>query len=129
MSPFRHLLADNAAQWSAATRFIAEIALGRYVAVMSATVISETIYILEKQEGQARSDIRRQLGRILTMSYVELPDSEVYAEVFRRYVERSTLSFVDCFHIVRARKLADGRLVTFDKAAGKAEGVEWIEPT
>ncbi len=62
------------------------------------------------------------------MPYVELSDSAIYPEVFRRYVERPALSFVDCFHIVLARKLTDGRLVTFDKAAGKAEGVDWIEP-
>lgn len=43
-------------------------------------------------------------------------------------VERPNLSFADCFHIVLARKLADGRLVTFDQAAGKSDGIDWIEP-
>lgn len=125
----RHLLDDNAVQSPAATRFFNAVAVGDYIAVMSDTVLFETIYVLEKQPGITRRHIRRGLGKIIAMPFVDLPDKEVYAEVLRRYTERPALSFADCFHIVLARKLAEGRLVTFDQAAGKAEGVEWIEPT
>ena len=125
----RHLLGDNALHSPAATRFIAEIAVGSYVAIMSDTVVFETIYVLEKQRGLSRSEIHRQLGEIITTPNVELPDKGMSAEVFRRYVERPALSFADCCHIVLARKLSGGRLATFDKAVGKSEGVDWIEPT
>ena len=124
----RHLLTDDPVLSPPATEFMNRVASGQYLAVLSATVLFETIYVLEKQRRIDRSTIRRDLIAIITLPSVELADTGMYAEVFRRYVERPSLSFADCFHIVLARKLTDGRLATFDEALGEAKGVDWVHP-
>lgn len=124
----RYLLSDDPVQSVAASAFFGKLASGAVVAVNSDIVLIETIYILEKQRRIDRPVIRRDLIRIITLSSVELPDKRMYAEGSRPYVERPSLSFADCYRIVLARKLAAGRLVTFDGRAGRAEGFAGIEP-
>ena len=125
----RFFLDDIPHQSAAAARLMGRVVTGDVVVVISSTVLLEVVYVLEKRRHLPRLEIRQKLMTLIELSSVELDERGLYVEVFRRYVERSSLSFADCYHIVLARKLAGGCLVTFDRVAGRSEGIEWIEPT
>lgn len=75
-----------------------------------------------------RAEIRDALLPILDLPGIVLPGKRIYHEIFDLYVREPALSFADCYHLILARRLKLGTILSFDQKLGRLPGVERIEP-
>jgi predicted nucleic acid-binding protein len=124
----RHLLQDHLDHSPRATALVDEIERGKRSVQVADTVIFEATYTLEKTYRVSRSDIGETLQRFLDMPGVVLSGKTIFAGVFAIYVRNPGLSIADCYHIELAKRLTNGRILSFDRRFGTVEGVIRQEP-
>ena len=124
----RHVLQDHDDHSRRATALITAVEHRRRAVRLADTVVFEAVFTLEKTYRVPRAEIRDALQPILELPDVILPGKRIYREVFDLYVRERGLSFADCYHLILARRLKLGAILSFDQKLGRVPGVERIEP-
>jgi predicted nucleic acid-binding protein len=124
----RHVLQDHDDHSRRATALVTAVEQRRRAVRLADTVVFETVFTLEKTYRVPRAEIRDALQPILELPDVILPGKRIYREVFDLYVRERSLSFADCYHLILARQLKLGAILSFDQKLGRVPGIERIEP-
>jgi len=124
----RHFLNDHDDHSPRATDLIKAIDQGLRVVQIADTVVFEATYTLERSYRVPRLTIRELLIGFLEMPGVLLTGKSVFSAVFEIYVRNPGLSIADCYHIEPAKRLTNGRILSFDRRFGTVEGVIRQEP-
>jgi len=95
--------------------------------VTTETVVFETVHVLGWHFRAPRNDIAQPLSALLTLPDIELAGRDDIFRAFDLWLERPGLSFPDCVHIFNARRMAGGRIYSFDRKIGSVEGVTRLE--
>ena len=113
----RYLLHDNEVQFSEASVFFENVRVGKITALISESVLVESIYVLVKHYKVPRIESAASMEGIFLYKGIVNPDREVFTKALRLFSE-SSLDIVDC--ILISRNAVEGYAVmTFDKAMQK----------
>ncbi|MBI3744878.1 MAG: PIN domain-containing protein [Chloroflexi bacterium] len=121
----RHFLNDDPVRSPKATVFLKRIEEGQVVATLSDTVVFETVFNLERRQGQAKRKIQQDLLPLLELPGVHLPGKRQLREVFDLYVERN-IPFADAHHAVVMRRLKISQIASFDKHFDRIPGINRV---
>jgi predicted nucleic-acid-binding protein len=108
----RFLLDDHATFSPKAKRFMEEVFAKDKTATLSAVVLVECVYVLEKFYRVPRSDITDKLSRLLTYPGIINSDKAELLEALKMYMNSGT-DIVDC--ILAASSSENSLIVSFDK--------------
>jgi predicted nucleic acid-binding protein len=124
----RHVLNDHADHSTRATAFIRRVESGERIVRISETIVFETVFVLGKTFQIPREAIRDALVPIIELPGIILPGKRIFTRVFELYIQRTGLSFADCYHLTLTENLGLNRIVAFDKGLGKVPGIIREEP-
>jgi len=124
----RHIMGDDANHSPRATAFLRVVAAGERAVRISDTVVFEAAFVLGRVYKMRRDDIRDALLPIIDLPGIVLPGKRIFARVFELFLERSSLSFADCYHLALTERLELGTIVAFDQAMGRVPGIVREEP-
>lgn len=116
----RLLVRDDIAQFGKAMAFIEA---GGWV---SSVALVETVWVLESVYEKSKAEIAASLDLLLDDSRLTFQDADVASAALDLFRNHRALDFADCLILELARKAGHLPLGTFDRALGKAAGVERI---
>jgi predicted nucleic acid-binding protein len=123
----RLLLRDHEEHSPLAKAIFDEIAAGKIKVQLTVAIVFEVVFILEKHYQFPRPDILEQLLNLLALPGIRLRGKKMFEEVFLLWAGKS-LSFIDAYHAVLARHVANGKIVTFDRDFDNLAGITRIDP-
>jgi predicted nucleic-acid-binding protein len=112
----RLLARDDAAQVSAAERFVEN---GAWV---SHLVLAEALWVLDAIYERKPTQIARAIELLVNHKNLTLQDAEVVVLALEHFRARSSFGFSDCLVLEIARKAGHLPLGTFDKKLAKLDG-------
>jgi predicted nucleic-acid-binding protein len=112
----RLLARDDAAQVSAAERFVEN---GAWV---SHLVLAEALWVLDAVYERKPTQIARAIELLVNHKNLTLQDAEVVVLALEHFRARPSLGFSDCLVLEIARKAGHLPLGTFDKKLAKLDG-------
>ena len=118
----RALTGDDPTQSPAAEAFIRSHA----PVWISHVVLIETFWVLESVYACKKPRMVEVLKRILDSRDLVLEEATVARGALELYQAKGKVNFEDCMILAIARKAGRLPLATFDKALGKAEGVQLL---
>jgi predicted nucleic acid-binding protein len=124
----RHIVADQPVQSPRATVLFERIERGELSVRTAATVVFETVYVLERTYHVARHEIRDALLPLLELPGIRLPGKTIFRAVFDLYVNRRAFQFADCYHALLMQRLGLTEIITFDQAFDRVPGITRTEP-
>jgi predicted nucleic-acid-binding protein len=114
----RLIVRDDAAQVSAAERFIAT---GAWV---SHLVLAETVWVLDAVYERSSEQIGTALDMLLNHKELSLQDADVVTAALEHFRKVPTLGFSDCLVLEIARKAGHLPFGTFDRDLARVDGVQ-----
>lgn len=124
----RHFRQDHIDHSPRATALITAIEQGTRTVRLADTVVFETVFTLQSYYRVPRTVIKDGMLAVLDLPGVVLPRKRAFQEVFDLYVAQAGLSFADCYHLVLAKQLTSGTIISFDRKQGRIPGINRIEP-
>jgi len=124
----RHVLDDHPDHSPRATALILALDRGDRSVHISATVVFEVVFTLEKRYRRSRADILNTVLPIIELPSVLLPDKEICGEVFDRWLAEPSLSFADSYHLSLAKSLGLTEIISFDRKIEKDPAIRRVEP-
>lgn len=121
----RHLLQDHPEHSPKATAYLERVERGEVQARIADTVVFETVFVLERHYGQAKSRIRDVLLPLLELAGIALPGKRRLRKVFDLYVDLN-LPFADAYHAVVMEHLRVTEIATFDAHFDRVPGVKRV---
>ena len=113
----RYLLRDNEVHFSAANDFFEKVRTGKQSAIISESVLVESLYVLTKYYAVSRQDSAKSLSGLFHYKGVINSDKDSLLKGLELFSSTS-LDPVDC--ILAARSAVDGvTVMTFDKSLKK----------
>ncbi|HZQ98917.1 MAG TPA: PIN domain-containing protein [Chloroflexota bacterium] len=123
----RHLLQDHADHSPRATALLQRVERGELRVDMTATVVFETVFVLDRRARLPRAAIRDAVLPIVELPAVLLPGKQLVREAFEFYV-RLNIPFADAYHAAVGRALDPPRVIAFDRHFNRVPGLVRIEP-
>lgn len=123
----RLLLRDHPEHSPQAKAFFDEVASGRVKVQITIAVVFEVVFILEKHYQFIRPDILEKTLNLLSLPGLHLRGKTMFEEVCLLWAGKS-LSFIDAYHAVIAKRSAGGKIVTFDRDFDNLPGVTRMDP-
>lgn len=123
----RHLLQDDPEQSPLATAYLGRLERGEVRVRTSDVVVFETVFTLQRRQGQPRRAIRDELLPLLDLPGIVLPGKRRFRRVFDLYV-RLDLAFADAYHAVQMERLGIDQVVTFDQEIDRVPGLRRVSP-
>lgn len=121
----RFLVQDDAAQGEAAARLIHSGVEAGALLFVPVTVLLELEWVLRSAFGLDKASVLRTLFRLLGSFELGF-ESESAVELALAQYERSAADFADCLHAALAAQAGEQPLWTFDKAAAKLDGAQFL---
>ncbi|MBW1698849.1 MAG: PIN domain-containing protein [Deltaproteobacteria bacterium] len=116
----RYLLEDHEIYSPKAKAFMLQVSHGKKKVEISAVVIVECIYVLEKFYLVPRNEIVDSISRILNFSGIMITNRSEILEALLKY-EASNADIVDC--ILAAQSSAEKPVISFDKDLEKLKAI------
>lgn len=123
----RHFLQDHAEQSPRATAYIARIERGELQVRISAIVVFEVAFLLERRYKQPKTIVRDLLLGFLALPGVILPGKRRFRRVFELYVTLN-IAFADAYHVAMMEQQGLNEVVSFDREFDRAPGIRRVEP-
>lgn len=120
----RLILRDNKEMFSRALDLITSNGMYFYVPDLA---IAEVVYVMEGKN-YSRAKIVDELETVMRAPRLDYYE-ELFAKVFRMYVERPKLSFNDCYLACAMEMKERTPLYTFDEELAKQHGAVCLVPT
>jgi predicted nucleic-acid-binding protein len=114
----RLITRDDAAQVTAAERFIEK---GAWVAHLA---LVETAWVLDAVYERTAAEIATAIELLLNHRELSLQDPDVVAAALERYRARPAVGFSDCLLLEVARRAGHVPLGTFDRDLGRFDGAQ-----
>ncbi len=124
----RHILHDHSDHSPRATALILALDLGDTSVHISATVVFEVVFTLEKRYRRSREEITDAVLPIIEFPAILISDKEMYREVFERWLAEPSISFADSCHLSQAKQLGLTEIISFDRKIEKDPAIRRIEP-
>lgn len=105
-----------------------ELTIGNSRATCSISVISETVYVLEKSAWIPRHEIIPPLREIVELRSIWFEHRDAILDALDYWLANGPLSFSDCYHLALADQLGCEQIYTFDRKMDRYPGIERIEP-
>lgn len=121
----RYVVRDDAAQLAAARRLIARLVAERESIFVPVTVVLELEWVLRASFGYGKEDVLRVLSSLFSAAETSF-ESERALEVALQLYREGAADFADCLHVALAAQAGEQPLWTFDKAAAKVPGTEFL---
>jgi predicted nucleic acid-binding protein len=126
----RAITGDNLIQSPAAAELFVRIGIGEIDAMISMTVIFETVFVLESNYRLDRQAITHAVEAIARAPGIQFLNDEA------RFVERTValylahpqLSFADCYHTALSLEFCSGEIYTYDRDFSRVPEVTRLEP-
>ena len=125
----RYLLRDDEEKARRALGLLNLVEQGREKVAISAMVIFEVIFTLQRRHQVPRQQIRDSVKDILSFRGLELPSKRLYERALDLYAARPNLSFPDAFHAVYMHAQGIEEIYSWDTDFDKLEGIRRVEPT
>jgi len=119
----RYVVRDDAAQFAAARRLIAQCLAEEGSIFIPVTVALEFEWVLRASFGYGKDDVLQVLSSLLSAAELSF-ESERALEVALQLYREGSADFADCLHVALAAQAGEQPLWTFDKAAAKVPGAE-----
>jgi len=123
----RYLVPEHPEHSPLARELFEQIERGDISVFITDTVVFETVFTLQSHYRVSRAEIADALLRLLRLSSLIVPDKPLLREVFELWVEKRSLSFADCFHLLTAKSMGLDTMITFDRKMA-IHGVTRVEP-
>lgn len=121
----RYLVRDDLAQLAQAQRLVAAALARGETLYVPITVALELEWVLRSNFRFDKTAITSALSGLLAT--VELSfQSEIALEMALARYKDSTADFADCVHVALAYVAGESPLWTFDRAAAKVDGAQWV---
>ncbi|HMN76509.1 MAG TPA: type II toxin-antitoxin system VapC family toxin [Burkholderiaceae bacterium] len=121
----RYVVRDDAAQLAAARRLIARLVAERESIFVPVTVVLELEWVLRASFGYGKEDVLRVLSSLFSAAETSF-ESERALEVALQLYREGAADFADCLHVALAAQAGEQPLWSFDKAAAKVPGTEFL---
>lgn len=121
----RFLVQDDAVQAEAAARLIRGAVQTGSTLFVPVTVLLELEWVLRSAFGFDKAAVLHALFRLLGSFELAFEAEGAVEAALARY-EASSADFADCLHAALAQQVAQGPLWTFDKAAAKVDGTQFL---
>ena len=121
----RYVVADDAAQLSAARRLISRCVGEGLTLFVPVTVALELEWVLRSNFGFAKDDVLLTMSSLLSAAELTF-ESERALEVALQLFREGSADFADCLHIALAAQAGEQPLWTFDKGAAKVNGAQLL---
>ena len=95
---------------------------------VSATVLFETAYVLERRHRVPRLEVGSLFRNLLALPSVHCRERNELVTTLDLWEQESPLSFADCYHLVLAESLRLDGIYSFDRKMGRYPPVERHEP-
>ncbi|HWV34887.1 MAG TPA: PIN domain-containing protein [Thermomicrobiales bacterium] len=123
-----HLTNNHPVYSPRCTALMEQIEAGEIIAVTAITAVDETLRVLTKAFGRARSDAAHALTRLMRHPEIGIDHREAVLDAIDFWAKQSPLSFADCYHLALAYSLRMAAIYTYDRKMGRYPGMERIEP-
>lgn len=114
----RFLLLDNPSQAAEVEKLFIRAKTGKVRLVVPQIVIFEIFFTLGKFYNFSKGEIIEKASPLITSSYLEIQNRELFIKALDIVKEYNNLSFADCFVMVWAKEIS-ANLFTFDKKLAK----------
>jgi predicted nucleic acid-binding protein len=122
------LYPSHADRHERAAALLGQVRDGMLALHITATVLFEAAYVLEKRYGLPRQLLTEAFRSLIALPSISLPEIDVAMRAIAFWEQQSPLSFADCYHLVLAESLGLDAIYAFDKKMGRYPGVERLEP-
>ena len=122
----RFVLADHPGLFAKAQAIFAAAEAGEVTLHCDPVNLGEVVWVLSSHYKIPCADIADFLSPLLSAVGFMVPDKQRYLRALALYGE-GTLRFGDACACAGAKQCCEGRLVSFDRALSKAEGIERVE--
>ena len=92
------------------------------------TALAELLWLLIRQKGYPKGPVVETLLDLFRLPSLIVENHLAVNKALHLWVETSSLSFVDCYHLALAEALGMTQIYSFDKKMDRYPGVERIEP-
>jgi len=123
----RHLLNDVPEQFPRAHALLMRIESGDLRVRTTDTVVSETVFMLQRVYKKTPQEIRDVLVPLLELPGISLTGKPVIREAFRLYVD-AKLPFADAYHAALMADLGLTEIYTFDRHFDRCPGITRRDP-
>ncbi len=125
----RAIAGDHPDHSPRARRFLAQLASGTATATTCGAVIAEAVYVLASPRlyGLARPEIERELGIVIRLPGLDLPNKALYIDALALYAALPRLKFVDAVVAALARQHS-AAVLSFDQRFDGVPSITRVEP-
>ena len=126
----RAITDDDLIQSPAAAELFVRIGIGEIDAMISMTVIFETVFVLESNYRLDRQAIARAVKAIARAPGIQFLNDEArfIESTLAFYLAHPQLSFADCYHAALSLDFCSGEIYTYDRDFNRVAGVTRLEP-
>ena len=121
----RYLVAGDTAQLGAAKQLISRCVKEGLTLFVPVTVALELEWVLRSSFGLTKDDVMAALARLFSSAELRF-ESERALEVALQLYREGSADFAGCLHVALAAQAGEQPLWTFDKAAAKVSGAQWL---
>jgi predicted nucleic acid-binding protein len=126
----RAITGDDPIQSPAAAELFVRIGVGEIDAMISMTVIFETVFVLESTYRLDRQAIAHAVETIARAPGIQFRNDEArFVEgTVALYLAHPQLSFADCYHAALSLEFCSGEIYTYDRDFNRVAEVTRLEP-
>jgi predicted nucleic-acid-binding protein len=121
----RFLVQDDAAQLATARKLIRKCVSAGESLYVPITVALELEWVLRSSFGFGKADVIRTLSQLLASAELSF-ESESALELALADYRQTAADFSDCVHVALAGRAGERPLWTFDRAASKLDGAQFL---
>jgi len=121
----RYLVADDAAQQRVARQLIHRCVNEGLTLFVPVTVTLELEWVLRSSFGFTKDEVTGVLASLFSCAELSF-ESERALETALQLFRKGAADFADCLHVALAVQAGEQPLWTFDKAAAKVSGAQWL---
>jgi len=123
----RLLTRDDEEKANRALTLLLRVEQGQEIVETSSMVIFETIFLLEKSYGTARTKIREDMNDLLALRGFRLASKRIYNDALDLYVNKN-ISFADAYNAAFMQSRRIREIYSWDRDFDRLEGITRVEP-
>lgn len=123
----RYFANDDPAKSPAALALLQRVERGDERVVMTAIVVFEVVFTLQRSYKLPKAVIRQELGKILSLRNLQLTEKTLCRKALDLYVEKN-ISYADAYHAVWMQQKGVREVYTWDREFNRIAELTRIEP-
>lgn len=123
----RFFTRDDPAKAQAAYQLIGRVERDEERVVLTALVIFELVFLLERRYAVAKAEIREKIGDLLSLRSVQLTEKSLCRKALDLYVEKN-IAYADAYHVTWMQQQGLKEVYSWDREFDRVPQVTRIEP-